>query len=132
VEGHCTFPRTVDRCQVHAAAEPAHLAAIGGLGRHMRTFMWPCGQTGCGCMKRHAHGLEWRACQLGPVLGCARRKLRTLHMAEAATGTLKHRAVFQNLGMPLPCSVSPGGFSHASHQKGTVHRPPNRARDAAS
>ena len=51
--------------------------------------------------QRHAHGLEGRAGQLGPVLGGRGRQPGPAHVRKPDAGTLEHRAAFQDAGHPL-------------------------------
>jgi len=48
--------------------------------------------------QRHAHGLERRTGQLGPVLRGRRRQLRAAHMRETTACALEHAAAFDDAG----------------------------------
>jgi hypothetical protein len=101
--------------QVHAAAEPHHGRLAGRQrGEHAHVHV----HRGHHRVARvehqaHAHGLERRAGQFGPVLGGRWRQLRALHMAEVAAAAFQQAALFHQLGLavtlqPLAGRAHPG------------------------
>jgi hypothetical protein len=80
--------------------------------------------------QRHAHGLERRAGQFGPVLRGRGRQLgpRTCEKPQPArSNTLPPSRIMVR---PLPCSGSPGSFCQASAQAGWPSTSPTGAGDA--
>ena len=103
------FDAVVGR-QVHAAAEPHHRRLAFGQRREHAHVHVHRGHVRVARVhhQRHAHRLERRAGQLGPVLRGRGRQRLALHVAEVAAAALEHVAFFDQLRQPVAFEPAAG------------------------